>query len=231
MDSQGFARRLGAAALLVVVLAVVAGCSDGGGEAEQRSDSEDQQADGGNADDSRGAPGEDGSESDDGSPSSTADGDAGADVVDPDAEAAARQAYVDYQTMFERLVIEPSSDDPEIEKLTSGDELNHVVDVLTRYETRNQAVEFGTRHEHNVFDVAVHADGTATVLDCFVSDARVVNASSRSILSSDPEGGAPNVVTATLVEGDDGWRVNATDAVPVQPDEGCGPDGVIHPGT
>jgi hypothetical protein len=224
VDSLGVVRRLRAAALLLVlVVAVVAGCSDGGGEAEQRSDSEDQQADG----DSGGAPGEDASDPGDESPSSTAVG----DVDDPDQEAAARQAYVDYQTMFERLVIDPSSDDPQIEERTSGDELNHVVDVLTRYETRDQAVEFGTRHEHNVFDVTVHSDGTATVLDCFVSDARVVNATSRAILSSDPEGGAPNVVTATLVQGDDGWTVNATDAVPVQPGEGCGPDGVIHLGT
>ncbi|HMG43644.1 MAG TPA: hypothetical protein VK611_20100 [Acidimicrobiales bacterium] len=220
MDGKCFARRLSAAALLVLL----SGCSGGGGEAEQRSESQEEQPD---DDDSRGAPGEDGSDSDDESPSST-DEESPPDA-DPDAETAVRQAYVDYQTMFERLVIEPDSDDPEIEQLTSGDELNHVVDVLTRYETRNQAVEFGTRQEHNVFDVQLHTNGrTAVVLDCNVSDARVVNASTRGVLSRDPEGGAANVVTATVVLSDDAWTVDATDAIPLQPGQGCGPDGVIR---
>jgi hypothetical protein len=213
VDRKGVARRLGAAALLVLLLL---GCSGGGGEAEQRSDSEEEQPD----DDSRGAPGEDAG--DDEAPP--------ADVApDGDAEAAARQSYVDYQTMFERLVIDPDSDDPEIEQRTSGDELNHVVDVLTRYETRGQAVEFGTRHTHNVFDVQLHTDGrTAVVLDCFVSDARVVDVSTRAVLSRDPEGGAANVVTATVVLADDAWTVGDTDAIPVQPGQACGPEGVIR---
>jgi len=222
VDGKCFARRLSAAALLVLL----SGCSGGGGEAEQRSESQEEQPD---DDDSRGAPGEDGSDSDDESPSSTDEESPSDAEADPDAETAARQAYIDYQTMFERLVIEPDSDDPEIEQLTSGDELNHVVDVLTRYETRNQAVEFGTRQEHNVFDVQLHTDGrTAVVLDCFVSDARVVNASTRVVLSRDPEGGAANVVSATVVLSDDAWTVDATDAIPLQPGEGCGPDGVIR---
>jgi hypothetical protein len=227
--------RRSAAAALLVLLCAVSACSGGGGEAEQKSDPDDSSDDDG--DSGGGAPGEDsdGSDSDsddEGAPGEdTGDGDDGSGA-DAGSETDAQAAYVAYQGMFERLVITPNSDDPEIEVLTSGQELNHVVDTLTEFESRNQAVEFGTRHKHNVYDVEVNADGTVTVLDCFVSEARVVNASTRRILSSDPEGGAANVVTATLVrDDDDSWRVDSTSAVPVQPNQGCGPDGPTRRGT
>jgi len=238
--------RRSAAAALLVLLCAVSACGGGGGEAEQKSDSPDDSSsdDGGDG----GAPGEDadssdsgsdsGSDSDDVAPGGDVDDDSGSDsgagagTDDPGSKTDAQAAYVAYQGLFERLAITPNSDDPEIENLTSGQELNHVVDTLTDFESRNQAVEFGTRHKHNVYDAVLNGDGTATVLDCFVSDARVVNADSRRILSSDPEGGAANVVTATLEFGDDGtWRVDHTSSVPVQPNQGCGPDGPTRRGT
>ena len=234
MTSDRVVRRSAVAALLVLLCAVAA-CGGGGGEAEQKSESRDDSSSDGDGD-GGGAPGEDSGSSDaeagaadEGAPGEDVDG-SGTD--DPGSETDAQAAYIAYQVMFERLVITPNSDDPEIEQQTSGEELNHVVGTLTDFESRNQAVEFGTRHKHNVYDAVLNGDGTATVLDCFVSDARVVNADSRRILSSDPEGGAANVVTATLVFGDDDtWRVDHTSAVAVQPNQGCGPDGPTRRGT
>lgn len=238
MTGDRVVRRSAAAALLVLLCAVAA-CGGSGGEAEQKSDSGDDSSsedDGGG-----GAPGEDpdsgdsssDADADDVAPGEDDDGsDSGSGTDDAGSKTDAQAAYVAYQGLFERLAITPNSDDPEIEQLTSGDELNHVVDTLTDFESRNQAVEFGTRHKHNVYDAVLNGDGTATVLDCFVSDARVVNADSRRILSSDPEGGSANVVTATLEFGDDDtWRVDHTSSVPVQPNQGCGPDGPTRRGT
>jgi hypothetical protein len=215
---------------LALVLVVPVACSGGGGEAEQKSDSQDE-------DDAHGAPGEDADG--DAADSTDAEDDAGgqpgegASSDDAEATAGAQSAYVDYQTMFERLVIDPDSDDAEIAERTSGAELDHVVGTLTDFESRNQAVEFGTLHKHNVYDVKVDAAGNAaTVLDCFVSDARVVNATSRRILRGDPEGGTASLVTATVVRSSDGtWRVDATSATALASNEGCGATGVIHRGT
>ena len=233
MDSEGVVRRRVAAALLAMVLVVPVACSGGGGEAEQKSDSQDED---GSGDDAHGAPGEDadgdasGQPGDDASSDDAGDGDGGAAT---DATAGAQSAYVAYQTMFERLVIDPDADDPEIDQRTSGAELDHVVGTLTDFESRNQAVEFGSLHKHNVYDVKVAADGdAATVLDCFVSDARVVNATSRRILRGDPESGTASLVTATVVRSSDGtWRVDATSATALASNEGCGATGVIHRGT
>ena len=237
MDSEGVVRRRIAAALLALVLVVPVACSGGGGEAEQKkSDSQDE-------DEAHGAPGEDadggaadsndssGSEDEaSGQPGDDASSDGGAAT---DVRAGAQSAYVAYQTMFERLVIDPNADDPEIAERTSGAELDHVVGTLTDFESRNQAVEFGTLHKHNVYDVKVDAAGdAATVLDCFVSDARVVNATSRRILRGDPESGTASLVTATVVRSSDGtWRVDATSATALASNEGCGATGVIHRGT
>ena len=235
MDSQGVARRRWAVALLALLIVVVpAACGSGGGEAEQQADSreKDDEADDGD-DDEGGAPGEDAGGSDD-ADDDESDSDESDDSNSDDDEAdAARTAYVGYQTMFERLVIEPDSDDPEIADRTSGAELNHVVDTLTGFEGQNLAVEFGSLHEHHVYDVDVDASGdSATVLDCFVSDARVVNATTRSTLRGDPEGGTASLVTATVVHSSDGtWRVDATSAEELGAHESCGANGVIRPGT
>jgi hypothetical protein len=64
-----------------------------------------------------------------------------------------------------------------------------------------------------------------------VSDARVVDESSREIVRGDPEGGSASVVTATLVLDGDEWRVDRTEAMPVEPPQGCGPEGITRRGT
>lgn len=228
MDSQGVARRRWAVALLALLIVVgPAACSSGGGEAEQKADSREKKDDA-DEDEEGGAPGEDAGDDQQPDDEASDDGHGASDSADP-----ARTAYVDYQTMFERLVIEPNSDDPEIVDRTSGAELNHVVDTLTDFESQNLAVEFGSLHEHHVYDVDVDPSGdTVTVLDCFVSDARVVNATTRRTLRGDPEGGTASIVTATVVHSSDGtWRVDATGAEELGPHESCGARGVIRPGT
>lgn len=236
MDSLGGVRRGCAVALLALLVTGSVACGGGGGEAERSPDSrEDSPDDGGGAPgedaggddgggdpDAEGAPGEDGGDG-------AGDNDAGGEGAEG-AEGDVQAAYVAYQQMFERLVIAPDPDDPEIAQRASGAAEDEVVEVLGGYDSAGQAVEFGTRHEHHVFDVAVQGD-TATVLDCFVSDARVVDESSRQIVRGDPEGGSASVVTATLVLDGGEWRVDRTEAMAVEPPEGCGPDGVIRRGT
>lgn len=227
MDSLGGVRRGCAVALLALLVTGSVACGGGGGEAERSPDSrEDLPDDTGGG----GAPGEDagGDEGDEGAPGE--DGGDGAGDNDAGGEGDVRAAYVAYQQMFERLVIAPDPDDPEIAQRASGAAQDEVVEVLGGYDSAGQAVEFGTRHEHHVFDVAVQGD-TATVLDCFVSDARVVDESSRQIVRGDPEGGSASVVTATLVPDGGEWRVDRTEATAVEPPEGCGPDGIIRRGT
>lgn len=229
MDGLGGVRRGVAGALLALLVVGSAACGEGGGEAERSPDSrEDSPGDAGGApgedaggDDASGAPGEDGDDVGDG----VGDNDAGAGAAG-DAQA----AYVAYQQMLERLVITPDPDDPEIAQRATGAAEDELVELLSGYDSAGQAVEFGTRHEHHVFDVAVQGD-TATVLDCFVSDARVVDESSREIVRGDPEGGSASVVTATLVLDGDEWRVDRTEAMPVEPPQGCGPEGITRRGT
>lgn len=248
MDGLGGVRRGLAAALLALLVVGSTACGGGGGEAEQSDDSHEDSAD----DDEGGAPGEDadgdeatGDDDDggDGAPGEddddAGDGDedgpqVGDGAGDNDAAtgtaADAQAAYVAYQEMLERLVIAPDPDDPEIAERSTGTAHDDVVELLGGYDGNGQAVEFGTRHEHHVYDVAVDGD-TATVLDCFVSDARVVDESSRQVVRGDPEGGAASVVTATLVLDGDDWKVERIEATAVEPPQGCGPDGVTRRGT
>ena len=240
MDSLGGVRRGCAAALLALLVVGSTACGGGGGEAEQSrdareegSDDEDGGAPGEDAGDDEstdegGAPGEDTGDSED-------DGTQVGDGVGDNAAAAgtaadAQAAYVAYQQMFERLVITPDPDDPEIAERSTGAAHDEVVATLDGYDSGGLAVEFGTRHEHHVYDVAVDGD-TATVLDCFVSDARVVDESSRQVVRGDPEGGSASVVTATLVRDGNDWKVERTEAVAVEPPQGCGPEGIIRRGT
>jgi hypothetical protein len=228
VDIEGFVRRrVGVAVLALLVVVVPMACSNGGGEAEQKPDSRDQDDDEGS-----GAPGED-ADGDSGDDEGADNGDGDDDNASGDPEADARAAYVAYQTMFERLAVAPDSDDPEITELTSGAELNHVVDTLTEFENGGLAVVFGDDHKHNVYEVTVGADGvSATVLDCFISDARVVNADTRGIVRGDPEGGTATVVTASVVRDAEGtWKVDATGSEDVEPNGACGSEGVISDGS
>lgn len=236
MDGLGGVRRGLAAALLALLVVGSTACGGGGGEAEQ---SEDSREDGSDADEG-GAPGEDTGDSDSGGAPGEDTGDdgdgpqVGDGAGDNDAATGtatdAQAAYVAYQEMLERLVIAPDPDDPEIAQRATGAARDDVVATLGGYDGNGQAVEFGTRHEHHVYDVAVDGD-TATVLDCFVSDARVVDESSRQVVRGDPEGGSASVVTATLVIDGDAWKVERIEAVAVEPPQGCGPDGVTRRGT
>lgn len=236
MAVDGVVRRSTSVALLVllvvpVLLGTLVACGGGGGEAERAPDPDEEDS---SDDEGGGAPGEDAGDDaapgeDDGDGDDD-EGEAGNGDGGDDAATAAQEAYVAYQAMFERLVITPDPDDPEIEERTSGAERDHVVEVLTTYDAGGLAVEFGTRHAHHVYDVSVDGD-TATVLDCFVSDTRVVDEASRAVVRRDPEGGTPYVVTATVVRGDDGWTVSGQTAAPVEPPQGCGPDGPVRRGT
>jgi hypothetical protein len=239
VDGLGGVRRGLAAALLALLVMGSTACGGGGGEAEQSDDSRED-----SSEDSGGAPGEDGDGGDDeatgdddeGAPGEDAgdDPEAGDGAGDNDAATGtaddAQAAYVAYQQMLERLVIAPDPDDPEIAERSTGAAQDDVVELLGGYDGSGQAVEFGTRHEHHVYDVAVDGD-TATVVDCFVSDARVVDESSRRIVRGDPEGGSASVVTATLVLDGDDWKVERIEAMAVEPPQSCGPDGVTRRGT
>ncbi|HEY8544176.1 MAG TPA: hypothetical protein VIL36_03980 [Acidimicrobiales bacterium] len=228
--------RRGLAAALLALLAIgSAACGEGGGEAERAPDSREAESDDAD-DDSRGAPGEDpgGNEDDEeggapGQDPGDGDGDGDNDAAAATA-AGVEAAYVAFQEMVERLVITPDPDDPEIAERATGAAHDEVVATLDGFDRNGQAVEFGTRHEHHVYDVQVDGD-TATVLDCLVSDRRVVDESSRRIVRSDPEGGAAQVLTATLVREDGDWKVQRVTSMPVEPPQGCGPDGVIHTGS
>lgn len=232
MDIEGCVRRRLGVAVLALLVVVPMACSNGGGEAEQKTDSRDQ-----DDEERNGAPGEDAdadADGDSGDDDGAGDGDGDGDApASGDPAADARAAYVAYQTMFERLAVAPDSDDPEITALTSGAELNHVVDTLTEFENGNLAVEFGDDHKHNVYEVTVGADGaSATVLDCFISDARVVDADTRNIARGDPEGGTATVVTASVVRDAEGtWKVDATGSEDVEANEACGSEGVISDGS
>jgi hypothetical protein len=211
-------------------------CGGGGGEAKQEKDADEHKSD----EDKKGAPGENGGDSGDettttapGQPPGSGDsGDGGdEDAAQPNTAQGAQAAYAAYQTMFERLAVDPDPDDSHITELTSGDERAHVDDTVSGLDSRGQAVEFGTSNKHNIYSVTLNADGSATVLDCFVSDQRVVDAKTRKVVRADPEGGSPNVVTATLVRSDGTWKIDHVTAEPVAANESCGPDGVIGGGT
>jgi hypothetical protein len=208
-------------------------CGGGGGEAKQEKDAREHKSDDGK----KGAPGEDAGDSGDETTTTTAgqspggDEDDGEGAAEPNTAQGAQAAYAAYQTMFERLAVDPDPDDAHISDLTSGDERSHVDDTVSGLDSRGQAVEFGTDNKHNIYSVTMNADGSATVLDCFVSDQRVVDEKSRKVVRSDPEGGAPNVVTATLVRAGGTWKVDRVTAEPVAANETCGPDGVIGGGT
>lgn len=239
MDRHRLVRQSAAACALALLLTA---CGGGGGEAKQEGDSREHKSS-----DKKGAPGEDAGDSGDETTSTTTgtppggggdDGDTGDggssgddSAAEPNTAQGAQAAYAAYQTMFERLAVEPDPDDEAIAELTSGDERTHVDDTISGLDSRGQAVEFGTDNRHNIYSVTLNADGSATVRDCFVSDQRVVDESSRKVVRSDPDGGAPNVVTARLVRSDGRWKVNRVTAEPVAANQSCGPDGVIGGGT
>jgi hypothetical protein len=118
-------------------------------------------------------------------------------------EAEVEAAYLAYWDMVVRLTAAPASDASEVTDRAAEPMRGRFIDSLDALNDAGQAIHTGSRHEHDVSDIAIEGD-SAHLRDCGVDDSAVIDESSGALVQ---EKLTTELLEVDLVRGGADWRV------------------------
>jgi hypothetical protein len=125
------------------------------------------------------------------------------------------EAYLDYWEIVTRLETGGPTQDAEIATRATGPALVKLSSELALLEIADQVNQHGDAYEHRVMSVDLGESGAdttrATLRDCFVNDATVIDRATNDPLA-DQKGVVTTVLAATLVVRD-GWQLQSIEVV------------------
>jgi hypothetical protein len=124
------------------------------------------------------------------------------------------QAYLAYWDMVTRIETTAPTQDPEIAELTTGPALVKLTSEIGMLELSNQLNLHEDGYEHRVLSVELDGAGSdeATLHDCFVDDATVVDRTTLDPVPGEDQGPTTMLLEVTLVSRET-WQVETLETL------------------